>query len=207
MRVLLKLSGESLGGPAGKGIDEKSLVRYAREIVDAVLYYIQESGLQNSLRSGLVITGGGAELANFIPLIKDVSGYEVRKGYPRYMFSASVGSGVYSTSATSAIGMVLAAKEDHLPDCVTKPEIPEEPVEEEMVEVEVTDETPSVPDGALFAPEEFGEAIPIEEKPKPAPKTKKVKVAKKEGTGILSIFWSKVEKTALKVYDKANEEE
>ena len=36
MRVLLKLSGESLGGPAGKGIDEKSLARYAREIVEAV---------------------------------------------------------------------------------------------------------------------------------------------------------------------------
>ena len=36
MRVLLKLSGESLGGPSGKGIDEKYLVRYAREIVDAV---------------------------------------------------------------------------------------------------------------------------------------------------------------------------
>lgn len=36
MRVLLKLSGESLGGPAGKGIDEKYLVRYAREIVAAV---------------------------------------------------------------------------------------------------------------------------------------------------------------------------
>jgi len=36
MRVLLKLSGESLGGPAGRGIDEQSLVRYAREIVAAV---------------------------------------------------------------------------------------------------------------------------------------------------------------------------
>ena len=36
MRVLLKLSGESLGGPAGKGIDEKYLVRYAREIAEAV---------------------------------------------------------------------------------------------------------------------------------------------------------------------------
>lgn len=35
-RVLLKLSGESLGGPAGKGIDEKSLMRYAQEIVQAV---------------------------------------------------------------------------------------------------------------------------------------------------------------------------
>ena len=35
-RVLLKLSGESLGGEARKGIDEKSLVRYAEEIVAAV---------------------------------------------------------------------------------------------------------------------------------------------------------------------------
>ena len=32
----MKLSGESLGGPAGKGIDEKSLMRYAQEIVQAV---------------------------------------------------------------------------------------------------------------------------------------------------------------------------
>lgn len=35
-RVLLKLSGESLGGESGKGIDEKSLMRYAGEIVEAV---------------------------------------------------------------------------------------------------------------------------------------------------------------------------
>ena len=35
-RVLLKLSGESLGGPAGKGIDEQSLMSYAQEIVQAV---------------------------------------------------------------------------------------------------------------------------------------------------------------------------
>jgi len=178
-----------------------------REIIEAVLYYIQESGLQNSLRSGLVITGGGAELANFIPLIKEMSGYEARKGYPRYMFSASVGSGVYSTGATSAIGMVLCAKEDHLPDCVTRPEIPEEPVEEEMieVEVEVQEEVPVTPE-LLFAPEEFGDPVPKEEVPK-TPKKRTVKVPKKEGTGFLSIFWSKVEKTALKVYDKANEEE
>ncbi len=35
MRVLLKLSGESLGGPAGKGIDSASLVGYARQIASA----------------------------------------------------------------------------------------------------------------------------------------------------------------------------
>ena len=49
MRVLLKLSGESLGGPAGKGIDEKYLVRYAREIVEAV-----KAGHQVA-----VVNGGG----------------------------------------------------------------------------------------------------------------------------------------------------
>lgn len=36
MRVLLKLSGESLGGPSGKGIDSESLVRYAKEVAAAV---------------------------------------------------------------------------------------------------------------------------------------------------------------------------
>lgn len=36
MRVLLKLSGESLGGPSGKGVDEESLLGYATEIVNAV---------------------------------------------------------------------------------------------------------------------------------------------------------------------------
>lgn len=36
MRVLLKLSGESLGGPSGKGIDPESLVSYAKEIAAVV---------------------------------------------------------------------------------------------------------------------------------------------------------------------------
>ena len=175
----------------------------AREIVDAVLYYIQESGMQNTLRSGIVLTGGGAELTNFVNLMKEMSGYDVRKGYPRFMFSASVGSGVYSTSATAAIGMILSAKEDRLPDCVTAPEKPIEE-EEELVEVEVTDETP-VPEDMLFAPSEFGEEV----KPEKPQKTKKVKVAKpkSEKTGILSIFWKNVEGTALKIYDKANQEQ
>lgn len=48
-RVLLKLSGESLGGPAGKGIDEASLARYAGEIAAAV-----RAGFQVA-----VVNGGG----------------------------------------------------------------------------------------------------------------------------------------------------
>jgi cell division protein FtsA len=181
-----------------------------REIVEAILYYIQESGLQNSLRSGIVLTGGGAELANFISLVKEMSGYEVRKGYPRFMFSASVGSGVYATGATSAIGMVLAAKEDGLPDCVSVPERPMEK-EEEMMEVEVTDETPvqntisdeelaSGETGSLISPEEFGEAVKKEKKKK----TTTVKVKKRPG--ILGIAWTKIKNTALDFYDDENKE-
>ena len=48
-RVLLKLSGESLGGPEGKGIDEKSLNAYAAEIAAAAM-----EGLQIA-----IVNGGG----------------------------------------------------------------------------------------------------------------------------------------------------
>lgn len=48
-RVLLKLSGESLGGPQGKGIDENSLNKAACEIASAV-----KSGLQVA-----IVNGGG----------------------------------------------------------------------------------------------------------------------------------------------------
>ncbi|MBQ4183408.1 MAG: UMP kinase [Bacteroidales bacterium] len=48
-RVLLKLSGESLGGKAGKGLDTESLSAYAREIAKAV-----KAGLQVA-----IVNGGG----------------------------------------------------------------------------------------------------------------------------------------------------
>ena len=48
-RVLLKLSGESLGGPQGKGLDPESLRAYAREIAAAV-----KAGLQVA-----IVNGGG----------------------------------------------------------------------------------------------------------------------------------------------------
>lgn len=48
-RVLLKLSGESLGGPSGKGISEEILAAYAREIAAAV-----KAGLEVA-----IVIGGG----------------------------------------------------------------------------------------------------------------------------------------------------
>ena len=48
-RVLLKLSGESLGGPAGKGLDTEWLEKYAKEIAAAA-----KAGLQIA-----IVNGGG----------------------------------------------------------------------------------------------------------------------------------------------------
>ena len=48
-RVLLKLSGESLGGPEGRGLDTECLKKYSREIAQAA-----KAGLQIA-----IVNGGG----------------------------------------------------------------------------------------------------------------------------------------------------
>ena len=82
--------------------------------------------MADSLRNGIVITGGGANTGNIASYIKELSGYNVRTGYARNKFSASGCNGVYSTSATTSIGMILAAKNDELPSCIESLEINEE---------------------------------------------------------------------------------
>lgn len=180
-----------------------------REIVEAVLFYIEESGYANSLRSGIVVTGGGAGLTNFVSLFKDMAGYKVRAGCPRRLFSSAVGKEVFSPSAAAVVGMVLCAKEDALLDCATET-VPPEKAEPETVEVEVTAKTQPGEDGLLFSPDEFGDKA---EKPKTTETTettKKVKVPVRETTertGLLHLVWSTIGETALKVYDFINEGE
>ena len=116
-----------------ENVNKKVSVKYlseiidarAREIIDALLYEIQKSELQDLLRSGLVLTGGGARLANFANLLKEVSGYNVRIGYPAHKFISTGYALGGDTAATSAIGMVLSAKYDNLPDCIDSPAPPD----------------------------------------------------------------------------------
>ena len=188
----------------------------SREIIDAVLYYIQQSGLENNLRGGIVLTGGGASLVNFANLFKEVSGYEVRIGFPRHLFSASVGTGVYNPSATSAIGMVLAAKDDRLPDCITRPE-PVWADAPETTREEAAEEDPAagffVPDstyesgeqGTLIPEEEYGESVAEEE---PAEKEKKKKEPKPRKE---RMWWKKIGENVktglLNFYDEVTRED
>ena len=187
-----------------------------REIFDAVLYHIQESGLQNEIRSGIVLTGGGASLANVNNLMKDMSGYEVRTGCPKYQFSAVAGNGIYNNpAAAAAVGMVLAAKEDKMPDCVSIPE-PEVKENEETVEVEIQITDNKISDEELNKGETGDLGMDFEKKEpeaKPKETTRKIRIKREKSDkqpGKLSILWNtlmdKGKEVGEKVYDFINEE-
>lgn len=91
----------------------------AREIAEAVLYQIQDSGYADGLRNGIVLTGGGAGLVNLGTLFKEMSGYTVRIGYPRTQaFSSGGCAGVTETSAVASVGMILEAQKDLHLNCI-----------------------------------------------------------------------------------------
>ena len=93
-----------------------------KEIIEALLYHIQASGYasEDTLRAGVVVTGGGAELVNCANYIKDISGYSVKIGYPRRFFSCEGCTEAAETSAATSMGMILAAKSDKLLNCVNE---------------------------------------------------------------------------------------
>ena len=175
-------------------ISEIITARY-KELIDAILFHVQESGLQNGLRGGIVLTGGAAEQNGLEAMVREMSGYNVRKGYPRPVFSAPLGVKVLCTSATAAVGMILAANDEGLPDCAT--EVPEEKV---VKPEPAPDATPDVP----VEPEPV---IP----PTPGGGKRGGKRGKKGGadgdgeeTGTLPLKWSTVEDTLMKIYDYFN---
>lgn len=92
-----------------------------KEIVDAILFKIQESGYADKLRNGIVLTGGGANLVNCGNFFKQMSGYNVRIGYPRPRnMSASGCTGISETGAAATVGMLMLATADSHIDCASE---------------------------------------------------------------------------------------
>lgn len=90
------------------------------EIILAILYEIDASNLGDMLRSGIVVTGGSANLANLCPFINSLSGYKVRIGYPTNRFSYQGCDSVVETSAVTSIGLILSTIKDQAINCVVK---------------------------------------------------------------------------------------
>ena len=89
-----------------------------REILEAVLYLIQESGYADRLRCGVVLTGGGAGLVNTGVMLGEMSGYTVRAGFPRIKNLSHQGcEGLGEMSAAATVGMILEARSDKYLGC------------------------------------------------------------------------------------------
>lgn len=168
----------------------------AQEIVNAMLFCIQESGYSKRLRNGIVITGGGANLVNLSALIRQISGYSVRIGYPRSRdFSSGGCPGVLEASATAAVGMVLDAARDARLNCVE--EHPSGPVNEEVEQAQAED-APALDEqgkGNLFGFEDEEVITPTNKN------VDKKKEKTKKGDGKLSWLKHQIGNAAGKLFD------
>lgn len=129
-----------------------------KEIIEALLFRIQESGFasEEDLRAGVVVTGGGAELVNCANYIKELSGYTVKVGRPRKLFSCEGCPEASETSAATSMGMILSARNDRFLNCVN------EAVARNM----------TVPQtGSAEIPEEKEETTPVQEVVEDIPET------------------------------------
>ena len=169
--------------------DKKLPVKYLSEIITArveeilmaILYEIQQSGFADRLMSGIVVTGGCAQTANLGNFIYDISGYRVRTGYPRHMFSFQGCEGITETSAATSIGLIMAAKEDKTLNCAFAKDgyVPESVTVISQPEPEQEIRT------TLFSDEE----VQVEQ-PKPEPEVrKKPEKTKVKWTDKFGKFW------------------
>jgi cell division protein FtsA len=110
------------------------------EIMMAILYEIEISGFADRLRSGIVITGGVAQCANICNFINDISGYKVRTGYPKHLFSHQGCEGLSNTTVATSMGLLLAAKNSANVNCITMQDPGEEEITEPHTENDETDD-------------------------------------------------------------------
>lgn len=185
--------------------DKQVSVKYLSEIITArveeimmaILYEIHQSGFADELRSGLVITGGGAQTANLGNFIHELSGYRVRTGYPKSLFSCQGCDDINETSAAVSIGLILAAKDEFCVNCaVSKDENPvmedvTPPVPDETVNEEENNGGEEPEDGSLFRKGEV-EEVTVERK-------------KKEKKG-LKVVWDKFTVFCGNLYENVNED-
>jgi cell division protein FtsA len=78
------------------------------EIIEMCHVEIINSGYENRLAGGIVITGGGAQLSNLKQLVEYMTGMDARIGYPNEHLGRSKQEIVKSPMYATAVGLVLA---------------------------------------------------------------------------------------------------
>ena len=81
------------------------------EIIDYVMYQIENSGFYDKVGSGIVLTGGGALLKDLPQLIKLRTGMDVRLGIPFKEVVANMPEMALKPMYSTSIGLLLSALE------------------------------------------------------------------------------------------------
>jgi cell division protein FtsA len=91
---------------AVKNLSEIIGARY-KEIIDLVYHQIKVSGYENKLMTGIVLTGGGAQIRNLKQLAAFITGKETRIGYPNEHLGSESKDAVVSPMYATGVGLVL----------------------------------------------------------------------------------------------------
>lgn len=81
------------------------------DIIECIYYEIRNSGFENKLSQGIVITGGGSQLRHIVQLVEFKTGMETRIGYP----NEHLGKGndeLKSPMYATGVGLVIKGFQD-----------------------------------------------------------------------------------------------
>jgi cell division protein FtsA len=113
-----------LRGRDPKEISVKNLAHIIQarmeEIIEQVYYEIKNSGYENQLIGGIVLTGGGAMLKNVSQLTEYITGLDTRIGHPTEHVANS--EGVANPMYSTCVGLVIKGFEK-LEKIVEKPQV------------------------------------------------------------------------------------
>ncbi len=77
------------------------------EIIEHIYYEIKNSGYENKLIAGMVITGGGSQMKHIRQLFEFVTGMDTRIGYPNEYLAQGNPKEVTSPMYATGIGLIL----------------------------------------------------------------------------------------------------
>ena len=107
--VMVSIPG--LRGREPKEISVKNLTEIIsarmKEIIDLVYHQIKVSGYEDKIMTGIVLTGGGAQLRNLNQLVSFITGMEARIGYPNEHLGKKSKDIVTSPMYSTGTGLVM----------------------------------------------------------------------------------------------------
>ncbi len=138
-----------ISGRDAKEISFKSLAFIIQsrmeEIIDAIMFEIENSECMDKLSAGIVLTGGGAMLRHLPQLVRFHTGMDVRVGYPNMHLAGTVSDEINQPMYATSVGLVMKGYEffDSKWDKQTGTYYPPKPHVVVEPENEPTDEPPA----------------------------------------------------------------